>query len=432
MTVNRFVRLILMFGTFVLLVATGGCGKGDEGNDQEADAKPASSSSADGSDTKSKNESPGVAVEKDNDADVETSDVEMQIPEGPVSGVIAGRKFNPDKVDFNSQLTFRQGEDFFPDLAVTLFLFLKENESVAGKSWTFAGKREFGAPHVHLKYKQSAEQNYPETKVFTEGYALKLEFGQVDNKGQMPGRIFLLVHDEPGAKLAGNFTVELPDDLSQLPAERYRPWVVTHIELPDEKEHSLKVGYVGKTNEGEWESNMAGTSVQVGSGGFASSTTFKPRVTTLASSENLGVHGRHVRLSPGRYVFYVTEGDSYLVWKTVDVDGDTAVELKFQVDTADAGMLTVEANGAKDDQRVEIMPLTSEGRPLLELMDPFDRHRLSRMIEAVELKDGKAQFGTVAPGKYRVFLGDQSAEVDVESGKETVFEFTSADQASNK
>lgn len=351
----------------------------------------------------------------------------MRIPDAPVSGTVAGRPFKPEKADFDGQLTLRQGDDFFPDLAVTFYLFLKEGEKLAGKSWTYTGERDFGAPHVHLRFKENGEQNVPESKVFMENYALQLEFGEVGDKGQLPGRIFLEIRDEPGAKLAGTFTVVMPDDLSQQPQDWNLPWVVTRIELPDQKQHSLNVGYVGKTTAGEWESNMAGTSVQDGESGFVASTTYKPRVTTLASSENLGVHGRHVRLSPGKYVFYVTEDDRYLAWKTTEVKADTANELSFQLDPADAGKLTVEVPDAKANQRVEIIPLTPEGQPPLELEDPFDRHHLSRMIDAAVVENGKAQFDRLAPGRYRVYLGEQSGETEVRSEKEAVVKLGSMD-----
>lgn len=426
MIANRSTALMPVFVVLSTLVFAAGCGKEIEGDGEDGNARSSSSDSAPGTESSPSSQSSGGSSASKSDTTADLSEAEMKIPDTPVSGSIAGQQFKPDKVEFNNQLTFRQGEDFLPDLAVTLFLFLDEGEEVSGNSWTFTGKREFRAPHIHLGFKEDGTGS-PKTEIIMENYALKLQFGMADEKGRLPGRIFLQVLDEPGAKLAGTFTVEMPADLSKPPRAWDRPWVLTNIELPDEKQHSLTVGYVGKTNEGEWESNLAGTDVQVGEGGFASSTTYKPRVTTLGSNENMGVHGRHVRLSPGRYVFYVKEDDSYVRWKAADVSADTETELNFEIDTSDAGKLTVEAPGAKPNQRVEIMPLTSEGQPLLELDDPFDRHNLSRMIDAVMVNDGKAQFTGLAPGKYRVYLRDESVDAEVAAGKEAVVKFDSTD-----
>lgn len=426
MTISRSTSLMPVFAVFSTLVFAAGCGEENEGDGEDRSAKSSSSDAALGTESNSSSQSSGGSPAGKTGTTADLSEAEMKIPDTPVSGSIAGQQFRPDRVEFDNQLTFRQGEDFLPDLAVTLFLFLDEGEEVSGKSWTFTGEREFRAPHVHLRFKEDGTGS-PKTEIIMENYALKLQFGVADEKGRLPGRIFLQVRDEPGAKLAGTFKVEMPADLSKPPRAWDRPWVLTKIELPDDEQHSLTVGYVGKTNEGEWESNLAGTDVQVGEGGFASSTTYKPRVTTLGSNENMGVHGRHVRLSPGRYVFYVKEGDSYVHWKTADVSANTAAEVNFEIDTSDAGRLTVEAPGAKPNQRVEIMPLTSEGQPLLELDDPFDRHNLSRMIDAVMVNDRKAQFTGLAPSKFRVYLRDKSVDAEVATGKEAVVKFDSTD-----
>jgi hypothetical protein len=390
----------------LLLLLVAGCETSNQNEkDKETTPNPQSNLSAQTADRPAhgeRNTTPGQATR------------EIKIPDAPVSGTIAQRPFKPDTIQWGSSLVLQQGDDTFPDMALTISEFLEEDETVAGKTltWTVSDFHDIENPFVRLNFKENAKSILSKTE-FIDTYTLQLQFGEIGDNGQVAGKIFFETRDGPGAKVAGNFTVMIPDNSSQQPQAWYRPWVVTRIQLPDQEEHKLKVGYDGKTTEGQWKSNMVGTTIQAGEDSVASSLSFKPQVTTLASTGKLGAHGRHLRLSPGKYLFYVTENSRYIAWKTVEVTADTAEELTFQLDTADAGMLTVEVANTKENEWVHLTPLTEAGQPPLDFADPLD---LRRLIDSGKVENGRAHFESLAPGRYRVHLS-RRVPIDKDSSR---------------
>ncbi len=107
----------------------------------------------------------------------------------------------------NGILTLRQGNDFFPDYAVLIFLFLKEGEQPDGRTFRITKSQGFGSPHIHMKYKQKA-QNAPKTEIFMKDYTMRLEFGKRE-KGVLPGKIFLSLPDKNQSFVNGAFLAEL-------------------------------------------------------------------------------------------------------------------------------------------------------------------------------------------------------------------------------
>ena len=62
------------------------------------------------------------------------------------------------------------------------------------------------APRVVLRWKDDQQQ--PATETITNGYALKLVFGQATN-GRMPGKIYLCLPDAAKSFVAGTFDAEI-------------------------------------------------------------------------------------------------------------------------------------------------------------------------------------------------------------------------------
>jgi hypothetical protein len=125
------------------------------------------------------------------------------------SGKLHGRDFRADKAELaNGVLTLRQGEDFFPDLALKVFLFPEEGETAEGKTYNVStGKYRGLRPHVHVLWKETGE-NLPESEVFMDGYTMKLSFDKASG-GKLPGKIELQLPDEAKSSVTGSFVAEL-------------------------------------------------------------------------------------------------------------------------------------------------------------------------------------------------------------------------------
>ena len=132
----------------------------------------------------------------------------VKIPLTSASGKIHGKDFvvEDTKVE-NGVLTLRQGKDFFPDLAVTIFLFLKKGDKLEGKTYNISSDHGFGAPHIHMAWKEGGK-GVPETKIFMKEYAMRLQFKEKQNK-LLPGNIFLSLPDDSKSFVAGTFTAKV-------------------------------------------------------------------------------------------------------------------------------------------------------------------------------------------------------------------------------
>ena len=130
------------------------------------------------------------------------------IPVTTASGKIHGEPFRVEaaKVE-NNILTLRQGQDFFPDRAVTIFMFLKKDEALEGRTFNISTDHGFGAPHIHMKWRDG-DKKAPETKIFMKEYAMRLQFKEKEN-GALPGNIFLSLPDDSKSFVAGTFLAEL-------------------------------------------------------------------------------------------------------------------------------------------------------------------------------------------------------------------------------
>ena len=115
---------------------------------------------------------------------------EVKIPESPVSGNIHGADFLVESAKIeNSILTIRQGDGFFPDQAIMIFMFLQADEKLEGKTYNVTSKDELEIPHVHLQWKEEGN-DVPKTKIFMRDYTMKLEIGIAENNS-IPVKIYL-------------------------------------------------------------------------------------------------------------------------------------------------------------------------------------------------------------------------------------------------
>ncbi|QVL30942.1 hypothetical protein KIH39_19100 [Telmatocola sphagniphila] len=134
---------------------------------------------------------------------------EMTPPEGDVVGMIHGKEFKYDIVEFKgSRLVLKKGKDVFPEFEVVVTTFLKADESLEGKTYSIARARSNPpqSPHISISSKDAASK-LPKTDLFVANYALKLTFGTKNDKGEIPGTIYLSTSDAFKSFIAGSFKI---------------------------------------------------------------------------------------------------------------------------------------------------------------------------------------------------------------------------------
>lgn len=131
---------------------------------------------------------------------------EATIPDVPANGNVNGRGFRLERATIQQgRLDLRQGPKWPPDVGVSVHLFAERTEDLAGRTVTIESTRT-NPPRTILRWKN--EQGEPVTKDQRQGYALKVEFGQVTNN-HLPGRIFIAFSDDPKSYAAGTFSAEI-------------------------------------------------------------------------------------------------------------------------------------------------------------------------------------------------------------------------------
>jgi len=127
-------------------------------------------------------------------------------PESTAAGSVHGSGFLCEKAILRGGLlSLNQGKASPWDLAVSVRLFAHQGEELSGKTVEITPDRP-RAPRVGLQWKN--EQRKPASQSMTNGYALKVIFGQATN-GHMPGRIYLCLPDPAKSFVAGTFDAEI-------------------------------------------------------------------------------------------------------------------------------------------------------------------------------------------------------------------------------
>jgi len=128
------------------------------------------------------------------------------IPESPSSGGVNGFGFNLERSTIQEgKLDLRQGTKWPPDVGVSIHLFAKRIEDIAGRTVIIEATRT-NAPKVILRWKD--ERGKAVNKEFKSGYAARLEFGQINGKW-LPGKIFIATPDDEHSYVAGTFRAEI-------------------------------------------------------------------------------------------------------------------------------------------------------------------------------------------------------------------------------
>lgn len=130
----------------------------------------------------------------------------IKIPETPAAGRVNGRSFALDRATIKGgALDLRQGPKWPPDVGVSVQLFAKQSEDLAGQTVVIESDRA-NPPKAVLRWKD--EQQQPVSQNIYEGYALRLEFGPMTG-GRLPGKIYFCGSDEAKSWVAGTFEAEI-------------------------------------------------------------------------------------------------------------------------------------------------------------------------------------------------------------------------------
>jgi hypothetical protein len=130
---------------------------------------------------------------------------EKAYPTDVVSGRIHGRDFACERATLQGgTLTLRHGRSGTPDLGMSIYFFADGPEDLGGKTLSVTTNN-VRSPRVMLRWKDAGQAV---TEPFKSGYALKLEFGDV-NAGRLPGKIYMCLPDEMQSCVAGTFNAEI-------------------------------------------------------------------------------------------------------------------------------------------------------------------------------------------------------------------------------
>lgn len=137
-----------------------------------------------------------------------TLDVEKApLPSARAAGSINGAGFLCERATLQGgRLSLRQGRNWPPELGVTISLFANQGEDLSGKTIIVGPDRPPPIPRVTLRWKDEAGKEIKQD--YSEGYALRLNFGQATN-GRMPGQIFIAIPDGAKSFAAGGFDAEI-------------------------------------------------------------------------------------------------------------------------------------------------------------------------------------------------------------------------------
>lgn len=329
----------------------------------------------------------------------------------PVAGMIKGKPFTPETVTLTGrELKFRVGKDFFADAEVYFTLPGNDGDNLEGREWKFSG--EFGAPIVVMSMRQPGGGLPEHLHVFGSDHTMTVRISKVTSDG-VEGQIDFRATKLENTYLRGTFQGKREKTAGEPLDASDAPYVHGKIQLNGEwKEESLAAGFTGKAADGKPHGNATGTTFKPGGGGWATSASFKPQLTSILDKD--GIQYRHTKVPPGEYLVYAMRGGIPAAWKKVTVKPGDQLAVDLTIDLANSGSLVVnlpdeEAND-NFEARVELYPdgveVPGGGRFLV-----FGAAEAKKGEKSVTIKN-------VPVGKFLVVRGKSEATVEITKDKE--------------
>jgi DNA-directed RNA polymerase subunit RPC12/RpoP len=137
------------------------------------------------------------------------------IPDKPASGRVHRRPFVCERAVFqNGALALRQGPAHDTEATVNLYFTTEQASELSQKQFNI--RPGDPKPPVRIVFRWK-EGDLHVSEPFTNGYALKLQFGPVESD-RLPGKLYLSAPDHFRSFLAGTFTA----DIRSLPPQKQR------------------------------------------------------------------------------------------------------------------------------------------------------------------------------------------------------------------
>lgn len=115
-----------------------------------------------------------------------------------VQGHIHNTPISFTKARYQQALELYSGDNWSNNPSVLIFLFLADNESLAGKTLSYSADAtptsSNNPPHIHLRWR-AAESNELETEIISQGYNLKLAFSDADTQGNITATVALTIEN---------------------------------------------------------------------------------------------------------------------------------------------------------------------------------------------------------------------------------------------
>ncbi len=131
---------------------------------------------------------------------------------GLAAGKIRGLDFTVEQASVQNQagvLDLKQGEDFFADREIIIFLFLNQ-ESVSEKTFDISPDDDtISRPHIHLRWR-TEESGPPQSSVVMNDYTLRLTFDRIIGDS-VKGHIDLTIPGDRETYVKGDFTATIKD-----------------------------------------------------------------------------------------------------------------------------------------------------------------------------------------------------------------------------
>ena len=132
---------------------------------------------------------------------------ELVIPNTIAVGRIHGRSFFCQRVYLEAgTLTMRTANKGLPNLGLSVYLRANRSQDLAGRTVNVSSDST-NAPNIRLRWKDDQQQ--PMTMDFNKGYALRIEFGQLEAGTGLQGKFYLAVPDETKSYVAGTFNAQI-------------------------------------------------------------------------------------------------------------------------------------------------------------------------------------------------------------------------------
>lgn len=132
----------------------------------------------------------------------------VTFPSTPVSGRFKGSSFAVNRtIVQGGNLVLQSGNAGMPDREILIALNFGEPRSLPGRIYSISPDLHHGTPEVHLRDRKGSNE-FHDSDLFDKGYAMRLEFGSLENN-EISGRVYLCLPDAERSLVRGTFRANI-------------------------------------------------------------------------------------------------------------------------------------------------------------------------------------------------------------------------------